>query len=51
MKRPRLESTDIEAALVKFIVKERLPISKMESIHLNDLITGAFFFRFRFCLI
>lgn len=43
-KRPRIQTTDISAALVKFIVKERLPISKIDSIYLNDLISGALFF-------
>lgn len=30
----------IEAAIVELIIKERLPISKCESIHLTKLING-----------
>lgn len=32
---------DIESAIIKFIVKERLPISKVDSTHLNELIQGT----------
>lgn len=41
-----MQSTDIEMALMKFIVKDRLAISKLDSIHLNDLISGASFLFF-----
>lgn len=33
----------VERALLNFIIKERLPLSKLESIHLNHLIQGDFF--------
>lgn len=32
---------DIENALLNFIIKERLPLSKLESKHLNQLIQGS----------
>lgn len=36
------DKIDIGSALVKFIVKERLPISKVNSVHLNELIQGTY---------
>lgn len=33
---------NIENALIEFIIKERIPISKTESIHLNKLLNGNF---------
>lgn len=38
----KTKSDDIEEALIKLIVKERLPISKLDSVHLNNLIKGTF---------
>lgn len=32
--------SNIQKAMIKFIVKERLPISKLESVHLSNLING-----------
>lgn len=42
---------DIEAAMVKFIVKDRLPISKLNSVHLNNLVQSMCcdFFYFLSC--
>lgn len=34
--------TDIEAAMLKFIIKERLPLSKLNSVYLKKLIQGEF---------
>lgn len=34
--------TDIESAVLNFIIKERLPLVKVESIHLKKLIQGAY---------
>lgn len=36
----QIPQKSIEDAIVEFIVKERLPISKMNSTHLNKLIDG-----------
>lgn len=33
---------NIKKAMIKFIVKERLPISKLESLHFNNLINGTY---------
>lgn len=34
------DSVDIEAALLRFIIKDRQPISRIESPHLNNLVNG-----------
>lgn len=36
------DDKDIDAAVLNFIIKERLPLSKLESIHLKRLIQGEF---------
>lgn len=35
--------TDIEAAVLNLIIKERLPLVKVESTHLKKLIQGGWF--------
>lgn len=35
-------STELEEAVLKFIVKERLPLSKLDSCYMNNLINGEF---------
>lgn len=35
-----LTDTNIEAALLNFMIKERLPLSKVDSIHMKKVIQG-----------
>lgn len=35
-------SAELEEAVLKFIVKERLPLSKLDSCYMNNLINGEF---------
>ena len=40
-KRQRLsETSDITTLLLRFVVNERLPVSILESVYLNDLVEG-----------
>lgn len=41
-KKMKTDSTDVESALMKFVVNDRLPLSKLGSPHLNKLIQGEF---------
>lgn len=36
------DKLSIESALLNFIIKERLPLSKLESVHLKQLVHGNF---------
>lgn len=36
------DKLSIESALLNFMIKERLPLSKLESVHLKQLIHGNF---------
>lgn len=40
----------IKGAIVNFFVKERLPLSKMDSIHFNNLIEGKYLPFYVLCL-
>lgn len=37
-------SNEIKRAIIKFFVKDRLPLAKMESVHFNHLINGLYLF-------
>lgn len=39
----RYQTEDINRAIIKFFVKDRLPLAKMESPHFNNLINGTEF--------
>lgn len=39
--RDKLSDTNIDDALLNLIIKERLPLSKLNSIHLQKLIQGT----------
>lgn len=40
----RKKTIDIEEAMIKFIVNDRLPVSKLDSIYLNNLVQGTSYF-------
>lgn len=37
----KFRSNEIKRAIIKFFVKDRLPLAKMESVHFNNLLNGS----------
>lgn len=35
-------TNEVKRAIIKFFVKDRIPLAKMESVHFNNLINGSF---------